>query len=123
MWENFNLLNEFNILRIMCGLFFIPHIIGKFTEPKALELFGAFGFRPPRFWLYTACVIEIVLTIGLFFGILTPYVAALAAIHLAVAAISTYRHNHKWLWHIGGCEYCVFWGLACLVVAMHAWHA
>ena len=122
-WDNFNLLNEFNILRIMCGLFFIPHIIGKYTEPKALELFGSFGFNPPKLWLNVACIVEIILTICLVFGILTPYVAAVAAIHLAIAAFSTYRFNHKWLWHIGGCEYCVFWALACLVVAMHAWHA
>ena len=65
MWDNFNLLNEFNILRIMCGLFFIPHIIGKYTEPKALELFGACGFNPPKLWLNIACIIEIVLTVGL----------------------------------------------------------
>lgn len=122
MWENFNLLNEFNILRIMCGLFFIPHIIGKFTEPKALELFGAFGFRPPKFWLYTACIVEIILTIALVFGIFTAYAAAIAALHLFFAGALTYRHNNKWLWHIGGAEYCVFWGLACVVVAMHAWH-
>ena len=118
-FDQFNLLNEFNILRIMCGLFFIPHIIGKFTEPKALELFGAFGFKPPRFWLLTACLIEIALTVGLVFGIFTRYVAALAFIHLLIAAGATYRSNHKWLWHIGGVEYCVFWALACLVVAMH----
>jgi len=118
-WADFNLLNEFNILRIMCALFFIPHIVGKFTEPKALDLFDAFGFKPPRFWLYTACVIEIFLTIGLFFAIYTRVVAAIAAIHLLIAAGATYRHNHKWLWHIGGAEYCVFWALACVVVAVH----
>lgn len=118
-WADFNLLNEFNILRIMCALFFIPHIVGKFTEPKALELFGAFGFKPPRFWLYAAGVIEVVLTIGLFFAIFTRVVAAIAAVHLLVAAGATYRHNPKWLWHIGGVEYCVFWALACIVVAMH----
>jgi uncharacterized membrane protein YphA (DoxX/SURF4 family) len=119
MWADFNLLNEFNILRIMCALFFSPHIVGKFTEPKALELFGAFGFKPPQLWLYVACAIEIVVTIGLFFAIYTRYVAALAAVHLFVAAAATYRHNGKWLWHIGGVEYCVFWALACVVVAMH----
>jgi uncharacterized membrane protein YphA (DoxX/SURF4 family) len=117
--ENFSLLNEFNILRMICGLFFIPHIIGKFTEPKALELFGAFGFKPPRFWLYTACIVEIVLTIGLVFAIYTRYVAAIAALHLLIAAIATYRHNGKWLWHIGGVEYCIFWAICCVVVAMH----
>ena len=29
--DKFNLLNEFNILRIICGAFFIPHIVGKIT--------------------------------------------------------------------------------------------
>ena len=119
MGSHFNLLDAFNILRLMTGLFFIPHIIGKFTEPKALELFDSFGFKPPRFWLYLACAIEIVLTVGLVFGIYTRFVAAIAAIHLLVAAGATYRFNGKWLWHIGGVEYCVFWALACVVVAMH----
>lgn len=119
MWDNFNLLNEFNILRIMCALFFIPHIVGKYTEPKALELFEAFGFKPPKLWLNVACIVEIILTISLFFAIFTRFVAAVAALHLLIAAGSTYRFNHKWLWHIGGAEYCVFWALACVVVAMH----
>ena len=118
-FDQFNLLDEFNILRIMCGLFFIPHIIGKFTEPKALELFGAFGFKPPRFWLMTAAVIEIVMTFGLVLGIFTRYAAALAVVFLLVAAGATYRSNRRWLWHIGGIEYCLFWALACLVVAIH----
>jgi putative oxidoreductase len=118
-FDRVNLLNEFNILRIMCGLFFIPHMIGKFTEPKALELFGAFGFKPPRLWLLTAGVIEIVITIGLVFGIYTRYAAGLAVVFLLVAAGATYRSNHRWLWHIGGIEYCVFWALVCLVVAIH----
>lgn len=117
--DQFNLFNEFSLLRIMCGAFLIPHIVGKFTEPKALELFDAFGFKPPQFWVYVACAIETVLAIGLIFGIFTRYVAAVAVIYLMVAAVSTYRHNGKWLWHIGGAEYCVFWALACLVVAMH----
>ncbi len=30
----FDLTNEFNILRIICGAFFIPHSIGKITEWK-----------------------------------------------------------------------------------------
>lgn len=121
MWENFNLLDGANILRIACALFFIPHIIGKYTEPKALELFGAFGFRPAKLWLNVACVIEIVVAAALLFAIYTRYAAALGALHLLIAAAATYRHNRKWLWHVGGAEYCVFWAIACIVVAMHGW--
>lgn len=117
--QSFDLTNGFNILRIICGAFFIPHIYAKFFVPEALGFFVAARFRPPAFWMYTACVIETVLAIGLIFGIFLPYVGAVAAIHLTVAAVAVYRvTGGKWLWNIGGCEYCVFWAIACAVVAM-----
>lgn len=118
--QHFNLSNEFNILRIICGVFFIPHIYAKFFVPAALGFFVAAKFRPPAFWMYISCGIETVLAIGLIFGLLTTYVAAVAAFHLAVAAIAVYRvTDGKWLWNIGGYEYCVFWALCCVVVALH----
>ncbi len=121
--DKFNLLNEFNILRIICGLFFIPHIYAKFFVPEALGFFVAAKFKPPAVWMYTACVVEIVLAIGLIIGIYTTYVAAVAAFHLCIAAAGVYRvTGGKWLWNIGGYEYCLFWSICCLVVAMHAYH-
>jgi putative oxidoreductase len=119
--DKFNLLNELNILRIVCGLFFIPHIVGKLTVPATLEVFVKAGFNPPAFWMYVAGAIETALCIGLVFGIYTPYVAAVAVIHLLVAAAATYKVTRCWIWVIGGVEYCLFWALACLVVAMHSW--
>lgn len=117
---NLNLLDGFNILRIICGAFFIPHVVGKFFEPAALGFFVAAKFKPPKFWMYVACVIEIVLAIGLIAGIYTTYVAAIAALHLLVAAVAIYRvSGGKWLWNIGGNEYTVFWAICCIVVAMH----
>ena len=121
-WESFNLLNEWNVLRIICGLFFIPHVVGKFTEPATLGFFKAAKFNPPATWMYIAGCIETVLTIGLVFDIYTKYVAAIAAFHLFVAGAATYKVNKKWIWVIGGIEYCVFWTICCIVVAMHAWH-
>ena len=73
---------ELNILRLICGLFFIPHIVGKFTEPATLNFFKAAKFNPPATWMYIAGTIETFLTIGLVFAIYTPYVAAVAAFHL-----------------------------------------
>ncbi|HXF88062.1 MAG TPA: DoxX family protein [Xanthobacteraceae bacterium] len=117
--EKFNLLNGIVLLRIMCGAFFIPHIYAKFFVPEALGFFVAAKFKPPAFWMYTACVIETILAIGLIFGIYTKWVAIIAAIHLAVAGAAVYKvTGGKWLWNIGGYEYCVFWALACVVVAM-----
>ncbi|MCC6473385.1 MAG: DoxX family protein [Burkholderiales bacterium] len=117
--DNFDLSNGFNILRIICGAFFVPHIYAKFYVPEALGTFVAAGFKPPKFWLYTACVIELVLAAGLILGIYTSYVAWVAALHLLVAAVAVYRiTGGKWLWNIGGYEYCVFWAVCCAVVAM-----
>lgn len=117
--DKFNLLNEFNILRIICGAFFIPHIYAKYFVPEALGFFVAAKFKPPKFWLLTACAVEVVLTIGLIFGIYTTIVAWVAAFHLAVAGAAVYRVTGKWLWNIGGFEYCLFWAICCVVVAMH----
>ena len=36
---------------------------------------------------------------------------------------ATYKVTKSWIWVIGGVEYCVFWAICCLVVAMHAYHA
>jgi putative oxidoreductase len=60
-----------------------------------------------------------VLAICLIFAIYLPYVAAIAAFHLLVAAVATYRVTGKWLWNIGGMEYPLFWAIACAAVAMH----
>jgi putative oxidoreductase len=118
--ENFDLTNGFNILRLICGLFFIPHIYAKFFVPEALGFFVAANFKPPAFWMYTACVIETLLAIGLIFAIYPFYAAAIACLHLLVAAAAVWKvMKGKWLWNIGGYEYCLFWAICCLVVAMH----
>jgi hypothetical protein len=48
-------------------------------------------------------------------------VAAIAAIHLLVAGAATWKVTKKWIWVIGGIEYCVFWMLACVALAMLTW--
>jgi putative oxidoreductase len=120
--DKFNLLNEFNILRIVCAVFFIPHIIAKFTVPQALKFYVDVGFKPPKFWMYLAGAIECVLTVCLLFAIYPAIAGFIAFIHLLVAAAATYKLTRCWIWVIGGIEFCVFWALCCLVVAMHAYH-
>jgi len=118
--QNFNPTDGINILRLICGLFFIPHIYAKFFVPEALGFFVAARFNPPKAWMYVACVIEIIISIGLIFAILPFYAGVLGFIHLLVAAAAVARvTGGKWLWNIGGYEYCVFWAISCLVVAMH----
>jgi putative oxidoreductase len=121
MENAFNLADGSNILRIICGAFFIPHIYAKFFVPEALKFFIAAKFKPPTLWMYVACAIETALAVALIFGIFTTYAGVLAAIHLSVAAAGVYRvTGGKWLWNIGGFEYCLFWAICCVVVAMQS---
>jgi putative oxidoreductase len=120
-WHNFDLTDGVNILRLICGLFFIPHIVGKFTEPATLNFFKAAKFNPPATWMYVAGAIETLLTIALVFAIYTSYVAVVAALHLFVAGAATWKVTKKWIWVIGGIEYCVFWMLACIALAVLTW--
>ena len=66
--DKFNLLNPIVDLRLICALFFIPHVVGKFTEPATLGFFKAAKFNPPATWMYIAGTIETILTIALVFG-------------------------------------------------------
>ncbi len=118
--QSFDPTNEFNILRLICGLFFIPHIYAKFFVPEALGFFVGAKFNHPKAWLYTACVIEIVVAIGLIFAIYPLYAGAIACIELLVAAGAVWKVTKgRWLWNVGGYEYCVFWAICCLIVVMH----
>jgi putative oxidoreductase len=121
--QNFDLTNGFNILRIICGLFFIPHLFVKFQNQDFVKDFmGKVGLNPPIAWLYGAFVIEIIATIGLVFGIYTAPVAVLAGVFLLVAAWASWKFSEgKWIWNFGGAEYPLFWGICCFVVAMQAW--
>ena len=65
--DKFNLLNPIVDLRLICALFFVPHIVGKFTEPATLGFFVAAKFNPPATWMYIAGTIETFLTLGLVF--------------------------------------------------------
>ncbi len=118
--QNFDLTNEFNILRLICGLFFIPHIYAKFYVPEALGFFKAAKFNPPRTWKYISCVIEVFITIGLIFAIYPFIAGVLGFVHLLIAAAAIWKVSKgKWLWNIGGYEYCLFWAICCLIVAMN----
>ena len=119
--QSFDLTNEFNILRIICGLFLIPHFILKAKDiPQTIEVYQAWRLHPPQAWIYTGMTVEVICAIGLTFAIYTRYVAALAAIFLLVAAWACWRHSGgKWIWNFTGIEYPLFWAICCIVVAMH----
>ena len=77
------------------------------------------GFARPGWWLTAALAIETVVATCLILDLATRAAAIVAAAFLAVAAAATWRvSGRRWYWNFGGPEYCVFWAIACAVVAM-----
>jgi uncharacterized membrane protein YphA (DoxX/SURF4 family) len=117
---DFDLNDGYVVLRILCGLFLIPHAWAKvFTRQGPLGFFTAAGYPNPGVFVTLGLVFEVLATIALVLGIQTVLAAWLTAGFLLVASASVYKLNKKWLWNIGGCEYPLFWALCCVIVALH----
>jgi putative oxidoreductase len=106
------------VLRLICGFFYIPHIVGKFTAREASQgFFRAAGMQPVVTWWASAMVIEIILAVMLILGVHTHIIAWISCAYLVIATLAVIRVTKKWLWNIGGCEYPLFWAICCAVVA------
>jgi putative oxidoreductase len=122
--KNFDLTNEWNILRIIGGAFMFPHVAGKFSTGLALsaptvDFFAKAGFAPADLWVYLAAGSETLAGLALLLGICTRYAAlgAAAVLGIAVYALFTVK-GFGWVWNKGGFEYPVFWALTCIAVSM-----
>jgi putative oxidoreductase len=70
--------------------------------------------------MYVANAIEAAVALSLLSNVLVRYFGLLGAVHLLIAGGAVYRVNGpKWLWNIGGFEYCVFWAICCVAVAIN----
>lgn len=120
MAESFDPTNGFNLLRIACGLFFIPHLFVKFRNQAFVKDFMArAGLKPPAAWLYAAFAIEILVTLGLVLDVYTTIAAVLAGAFLVVAGWASWTNSGgKWIWNFGGAEFPVFWAICCFAVAL-----
>jgi putative oxidoreductase len=121
----FDLSNGAVVLRLICALFFVPHIYFKVVgnPPPALGFFVQAGFRPPAPYMHLATAVESAAALGLLFGIYTQWAALLGAATLSVAAVAVcfFNRSVKWLWNLGGMEFPVFWAIACIAVALLHW--
>src|SRR5581483_9362163 len=82
--KNFDLTDEWNILRIISGAFMFPHVAGKFAEGLTLsaptvQFFAKAGMSPGEVWVWIAAVAEALSGICLVLGICTRYAALGAA--------------------------------------------
>src|SRR3954468_2533282 len=91
--ENFDLSNGLNIIRIICGLFLFPHVLGKFAagtvSAGTVGFFAKAGFHPPEAWVWIAAIAETAAGVALVLGICTRYAAlgAFALLGIAVYAL------------------------------------
>jgi putative oxidoreductase len=118
---NFDLTDGWVLLRLVVGLFLIPHALGKLKNQVAVQgFFEVAGMRPTKAWLWAAMIIEWVLVVCLVLDIATQIAAWFTFVFMLVAAAANYKVcKGKWLWNIGGSEYPVFWGLCAAILAMN----
>jgi putative oxidoreductase len=121
--KDYDLTNPTVVVRLMAGLFYIPHVLFKVLGfSGALVGFAKMGFEPPLFWVSLAILTEAICAVGLTFNIYTRYVALMSAGTMALAAYGTFAtKGMHWMWNFGGVEYIAFWGIASLALAAHAW--
>ena len=123
--KNFDLTDEWNILRIISGIFMFPHVAGKFAEGLTLsaptvQFFAKAGMNPGEAWVWIAAAAESLTGIALVLGICTRYAALGAAAVLGIAAWALFTvKGFGWVWNKGGFEYPIFWAITCLAVAIH----
>jgi len=93
-FQIFDLTNEFNILRLISGLFLLPHFYAKASDLElTYKIYDDYRLYPIKAWVFSCMAIEIVCAIGMVFAIYTRYVASLEAVFLFVAAWATWRHS------------------------------
>jgi putative oxidoreductase len=105
------------LIRILCGLWFLPHCIGKIRNiGMASVTFEKAGFRPGRAWVIITVVLEVLAGIGLVFGICERVAAGLAVIVLSGASYAVLKINGlNWRWQKHGPEYMLLWAAMCVL--------
>jgi len=103
------------LLRILCGIWFLPHLIGKIRHADLAQLtFAKAGFKPGKVFLYLTVVAEGLAMTGLVTGIQARLAAALAIFVLAGAGYAVVKINGwNWRWQKQGPEYMLFWAICC----------
>lgn len=118
---NFDFHNGFVLLRIVIGVFLIPHAIGKVKyRVPVTGFFETAGLKPAPLFVTFGLVFEVIAAAALILGVFTQIFAALTCVFMLVAAAANHKVcKGKWLWNIGGSEYPVFWALCAAIVALN----
>ncbi|NQV55338.1 MAG: DoxX family protein [Rhodospirillales bacterium] len=113
----------YTILRVMMGLFFVPHgmqkLFGMFGAPpieiyvKGFGRMGEFWAQPG--WVYYIGTLEFVGGLMLAVGLFTRVVAIQFVGFMFMAAFVA-NWPRGWFWTKGGIEAPLSWGIVCLVI-------
>jgi len=109
-------------LRLMCGLFYIPHVLYKVLHFSGSTAFFAQVFPYPTAFLVLAMIAETLCFLGLTFDVLVKWAGLLSAGVMACAIYATLATKGvSWMWNLGGVEYLLFWGAASAALAVREW--
>lgn len=113
-------IDSLTILRIMSGVWFVPHCIGKLRNiGPASQTFAKAGLHPPRAFVIITIVLELLAGAGLVLDIYPQFAAALAVVVLLGASYAVIRINgFNWRWQKQGPEFMIFWSAACALSVM-----
>jgi putative oxidoreductase len=116
MWHAF-VSDPSNILRVLCGLWFAPHALGKARNvERACQTFERAGFRPPRLFVLLTICLEVLAGAGLILGVYPRLAAGFGVLVLLGAAYAVLRINGwNWRWQKQGPEYMLFWAAVCVI--------
>jgi putative oxidoreductase len=108
------------LLRILCGLWFLPHAFLKVKNAAlAQQTFANVGLKPGPLFLYLTVALELLAAAGLVLNVLPQLAAAAAVFVLLGASYAVLRmHGWNWRWNKSGPEFMVFWSLACVIAVL-----
>jgi len=121
--KTFDLTNPLVVVRLMCGLFYVPHVLFKIQGfDGSVAAFAKMGFEPALPWLLLAIATETICAIGLTLNMYVQFVGLMSAGVMAFAVYGTFATKGvHWMWNFGGVEYLTFWGVASFMLAVQAW--
>lgn len=109
-------------LRLLCGLFYAPHILFKLANMAGSAAFFGRVLPHGELMLYMALAAETACLIGLTFDVMVKWLGLVSAGVMGIAIYATLMTKGAgWLWNLGGVEYLAFWGLGSVALAIHAW--
>ena len=89
--KDFDVTSPAVVVRLMAGLFYVPHAIFKITGFAGSQVaFAKMGFDPPLFWVTLAIATELLCAVGLTLNLYTRYVGFMSAGTMALAVYGTF---------------------------------